>query len=67
MSEAVCAIHHVLEVPTPDSYRECGECWHVYQTQEELQAESDALAALFNEPTWDAETVFSCPLCGHDW
>lgn len=33
-----CHIHHVDEPDTGDVYRVCGECCHVFVTEEDLQA-----------------------------
>ena len=67
MNAVECQIHHVIEVSDDETYRECGECWHVFQTKADLQAACDALC---DEAGWtrlDAEVVGSCPLCVHDW
>lgn len=59
-----CWFHHENEHPErPGVYRVCGECSHVWETSEELEL------AHWNgySGRLEAERIFSCPLCSHDF
>jgi hypothetical protein len=52
--------------PIPEKfYRLCGECFHVFVTEEEL-LEADAKAS-GKERREHGELIQSCPLCIHDF
>jgi hypothetical protein len=57
------------EEPIPEgAYRVCGECWHCYNTPEDLLAEDAKMAQQYGfTPVSDPEQVPFCPLCTHDW
>ena len=65
---AVCCIHGVDEpFISGVSYRACGECWHVWQTENDFRA--DILAALPEGEPPRARPLseeWVCPLCAHD-
>ena len=72
-----CLLHAVdpgcfwhREEPIPeDFYRVCGECLHCWPTPEELMVDVATIArqvGLTAIPA-DPATVFSCPLCAHDF
>lgn len=58
-----CAWHNVDE-PETDMSRACFECWHVYQTAEEL---ADAWEAATGSPWTGPGPIPGCAYCGHDW
>jgi hypothetical protein len=58
-----CHIHGVHEPDQPDDYHACVECWHVYRTKEELEAAHEK----WDVGHLDAEDIFACPLCTHDF
>lgn len=62
----VCAIHHVEEVAYTDTYRECGECWHVFQTEEDL-INAAIVVGYPAELTMTGDTIYACPECDHDF
>lgn len=63
----------VNERVTSQTYRVCGECGHVYDTEEALIHEEDQWRQRWNAqgdrwpPVDDAESILSCPLCAHDF
>lgn len=61
-----CAYHHRQEIPShPDVAITCGECWHVYASPADLEAQYAALGPEFR-PRAAAE-IFACPVCSHDF
>ncbi len=73
-----CYVHHVDELF--DAFRVCFECKHAYRTERELidtfnavmtQADAEAAAngwaPLEFVPVDDAEQIFFCPFCTHDF
>jgi hypothetical protein len=44
-------------------FRYCGECLHVYRTEQELVD----MYNLFGHSVTDAEKIYSCPCCIHDF
>ena len=69
-SRVVCVIHNVEEVAYTDTYRECGECWHVFQTEEDLI--NAALAVGYpihftSDRPLTGDTIYACPECAHDF
>lgn len=63
-------------IPPGGAYRICGECFHVYETADDLiriyNAEGDRLADQHPEEPrspWvtDPEAIFFCPVCIHDF
>ena len=67
MSAVECQIHFVMEISDENTYRECGECWHVFQTKDDLQREHDRLVAELDLTPADADDVYVCPFCAHDF
>lgn len=65
-----CSFHNVDE-PGAGAYRICVECGHVYKTAAELQEAFMAEVALgLTVPppeAPDAEEIWYCPLCAHDF
>jgi hypothetical protein len=64
MSEVECQIHHVIESSDENTYLECGECWHVFQTEDDLL---NADAEWRGERLSNGDDVWSCPECIHDF
>jgi hypothetical protein len=77
-----CEWHHRIEVESPDTFRVCGECGHVWNTAEELLDEFNRegerverqLAEMLDGGRFtgdlgatDVADVLFCPLCLHDW
>lgn len=70
-----CAWHHVDEPASPDDYRTCFECFHVFRTAGELLAAHNKLMSEIPSPSWapgtiieiDAGNIHVCPLCAHDF
>lgn len=62
-----CGVTHTYQ---PDDYRVCGECGHLFRTEQDL---IDATKRLFVEMGFAPELVtgsggiYSCPQCTHDW
>ncbi len=70
MDTAPCQIHGVDETYTSgESYKACGECWHVWQTEDEFRRDVTELygqlGILGAIPFLDQ--VYACPLCAHDF
>lgn len=60
-----CWIHHTDEPVTTGTYIVCGECFHAYQTVDELMAvEADKFG---DDAQTDPERMWSCPYCIHDF
>lgn len=66
-----CWFHRAEEIATEFSYRICGECGHVWQSE---KAYLDDVCDVYFEHGWllflteevqDNQTC--CPLCSHDW
>lgn len=78
-TNAHCWSHNVDELDQPGDYRVCGECWHIFRTEEDLlQANKDLLEAMriatpkhlrYQVPVPEAsgERIYSCPFCTHDF
>ncbi len=65
---ARCCIHNVDETfADGESYKACGECWHVWQSEADFQADLDTLAFEMDMPRLSPDTVWCCPLCAHDF
>lgn len=71
---ATCWIHNASEVQTVNSYKVCGECWHVWQTEADFRADvevlyrylgTDGTAFVLEVPPLDE--IYSCPFCVHDF
>lgn len=72
----MCYSHNQIEVPGDATYLVCGECFHVYETAEDLEA-ADVWAEKQTEkyllpgetigPPRVAAAIFACPYCGHDF
>ena len=63
-----CAFHHRCEPISDATYRVCGECWHAFQTREELINEANFIAFMFGASLYDSRgDVQTCPLCTHDF
>lgn len=58
-----CHIHGRHEPDQPGDYRACGECFHVFRTDEELETAHEK----WGTGHLDAEQIFACPLCTHDF
>lgn len=60
-----CWIHHVVEKP---GYFRCGECFHWFADEQTL-IEDDAKAwkDLGVDMVMEAEDIFMCPHCSHDF
>lgn len=64
---AQCWFHNVPETFTPgESYKCCGECWHVWQTEAEFWADIDRVNEGWPKIPHSAH-IYSCPLCTHDF
>lgn len=79
----ICAIHRVPEPDLPGDYKSCGECVHVWRTEEEFVAdvrrdrelhtqaqqryEPTAPAGFEAKPEGDPREQPFCPLCHHDF
>lgn len=68
-AEHRCYWHNRVEPVTPSTYRVCGECFHVYETPDDLLYEECQVRASYDEPIagLTVDTIYSCPLCVHDW
>lgn len=79
MSEKKCFWHDVVEPFTKGSYKKCGACKHVYQTEADFRKAVFELETPeyddngkeiegFSKPTWPEgtplENVTWCPSCG---
>lgn len=73
-----CWSHGRSEPMDADSYRACGECSHVFQTEAELIADHNRELAEMRERHSDeanaeirdvtsGEEIWSCPHCIHDF
>jgi hypothetical protein len=77
-----CCYHHVDEPPPEGGayFQVCFECKHGYMTEQELVDTFNAVMRQMNEdaekngwtpiefvPVDDADQIFFCPLCSHDW
>lgn len=63
----VCWIHRRPEPDLPGDYNACGECWHVWRTEAEFRADLEEWAEQGIPVPDDLSTVYSCPLCTHDF
>lgn len=50
-------------------YRVCGECFHVFRTEEELieRASRRWMVGADHSPTSVADSIAVCPICAHDF
>jgi hypothetical protein len=65
---AVCQIHNANELQTVDSFKACGECWHVWQTEADFWADVDWEFCRQGDDPWPRDQpVYTCPLCSHDF
>lgn len=65
---AQCWIHNASEVQTVDSFKTCGECWHVWQTEADFWRDVDELHVEMGWPLWSRDRpVYSCPICSRDF
>ena len=65
-----CWIHHVDEPITEETYRVCGECFHVWTADELVSVDLALRQALGDsEPVLPAtpEDIWCCPECIHDF
>lgn len=70
-----CYAHNVDEPSRPDDYRTCGECFHVFRTEQELiEAWLATVAPVIHDgrPTEPVaiptgEQIYACPHCVHDF
>ena len=63
-----CFTHQRREPTTPTTYRVCGECWHVFETEQELVDAANRWDLPPGEQPFTAgEIIFACPECGHDF
>lgn len=73
-----CFIHSAWEPIYEDNFRICAECGHSFWTPRALVLRHNEMIADFwfsfheeGEPrpakVDDADTILSCPICGHDW
>jgi len=69
MSNAECQIHHVIEISDENTYRECGECWHVFQTEEQLVNARNRVWEEMGSShrVVKGNEVYACPECAHDF
>lgn len=64
----VCLIHNVPETwHERTSFKACGECWHVWQTETEFRADLAEWYGRDKAAVMDLDMVWSCPLCIHDF
>jgi len=60
--------HHAEEQWLLTSYRACAECMHVFQSAEELvEAYNRGVEEHGITPIHEADLIYFCPLCTHDW
>lgn len=59
-----CAYHNAAE-PYVDDAPICGECWHQFQSDQDLVDQHNAEPGIRQAAT--AADVFACPLCTHDF
>lgn len=66
-----CAYHNDDEPATKETYRICAECFHAFQTAEDLQnAYVDQMVAIdpaVSRALPHPNRILFCPLCTHDW
>jgi len=77
-----CAYHNRKEEPTvAEPYMGCGECWHIWNTEQELMDDynkmMDEIEQEVNEGYTEPIAIFirktngwqlmTCPLCSHDF
>jgi hypothetical protein len=63
-----CLIHGEVEHEYTDSFRWCPECWHVFQTTDDIRLLLwDEIGIIPEDEGWRVEDMKSCPLCHHDW
>lgn len=78
-SEDWCAGHQRHE-PVPEGvtpYRRCGECWHIFVTEQELiDADNEMMNSIVGIEDGDgivplpkvkADQIWVCPVCCHDF
>lgn len=76
MSTEYCHVHNMEETDLPGDYRACGECSHIFRTEQELvNAHNEMLRQARgrcpSEP-WMADAaaggeITVCPHCTHDF
>lgn len=68
---AQCWIHNASEVQTESSYKVCGECWHVWQTEADFRVDVEQLYhdvfGVTPQSVPPLEKIYSCPHCAHDF
>lgn len=62
-----CFIHHVNEPAPPESFIVCFECGHVYRTPQHLLEVFNREKPEECPPETDADKIFFCPECIHDF
>lgn len=77
--EDFCLSHHRREPDLPGDYKVCGECLHVWRTEQEFREDEarafntyvcsrpDMRDMTITPEEVDPTTVYSCPLCTHDF
>jgi hypothetical protein len=63
-----CFWHGAEPIPA-GAYRVCGECWHCWPTPDDLLRDVLRIYAEIGlqSPPDDADQVWVCPLCSHDF
>jgi hypothetical protein len=63
----LCVEHYRHEPADEKTYRVCGECWHAFQTEEELIDEFNKVLPSEVRSVNSGTQVFACPHCAHDF
>lgn len=80
VAHEICVIHRAYEPSQPDDYRACGECCHIWRTEQEFVDDVLAARASHVEGSLRYDGIVvdpgvfgspleepSCPLCSHDF
>lgn len=59
----ICHIHNVPEPDLPGDYKVCGECWHVWRSEDDFRLDCDDWGPDF--AVSNLSEVWFCPLCTH--
>ena len=62
-----CWEHHKDETTDETPFIVCGECWHIYQTAQELETLYNEEVKANGGPWRTVTDIFFCPLCIHDF
>lgn len=68
MSDTGCYFHGDEPIP-PNPYQVCAECWHCFNTREDLVAEVNKVLGELGVKIHadNGNVIYTCPLCTHDF